>query len=197
VIERVRPRTLLLCSTLLVAVATFLISCSSGASSPTGQTPTSNTSESTAPVVPFGFRVITITVTRPDGTVEQHCVWLADDEASRERGLMGVSDSGLGGRPGMLFRFPADTTTAFWMKDTLLPLSIAWFDADGAFVSSTDMPPCPAGTGTCPSYPAARPYRLALEVPLGGLEPLGLETGSSLRAGGACAQSPGSVDVPS
>jgi uncharacterized protein len=183
VIERVRPRTLLLCSTLLVAVATFLISCSAGPSSHSGQTPTSNTSSSTAPVVPFGFRVITITVTRPDGTVEQHCVWLADDEASRERGLMGVSDSGLGGRPGMLFRFPADTTTAFWMKDTLLPLSIAWFDADGAFVSSTD--------------PAARPYRLALEVPQGGLEPLGLETGSSLRAGGACAQSPGSVDVPS
>ncbi len=138
-------------------------------------------------IAPVGFRSITITVTRPDGSTEQHCVWVADDGPSQERGLMGVTDPALGGRSAMVFSFPTDTTVAFWMKDTPMPLSIAWFDGDGAFVSSTDMQPCPAGTRSCPTYRAAGPYRTAVEVPLGRLGSLGMVAGSRLTADGtAC-----------
>ena len=69
-----------------------------------------------------------------------HCALLADTEAKRQRGLMGRRD--LAGYDGMLFVCRADTTTSFYRKDTPLPLSIAWFDAAGRFVSSTDMEPC-------------------------------------------------------
>lgn len=140
-------------------------------------------------LAPVGFRSVVLTVTLPDGSTEQHCVWIADDEASQEQGLMGVTDPELGGRSGMAFSFPSDTRVAFWMKDTPLPLSIAWFNADGGFVSSADMQPCPTGTRTCSSYSAEGPYRTAIEVPLGGLESLGLVAGSRIVIGEACSSS--------
>lgn len=186
-----RPRGLLGCIAVSVAlVASVLAGCSSGqrsSSTHSSATHSSSTQSSASSLVaPVGFRAITITITLPDGSTEQRCVWLADDDAARERGLMGVTDPGLGGRAGMVFRFPADTTSEFWMKDTLLPLSIAWFGADGAFVSRSDMEPCPAGTVICPTYAAARPYRLALEVPLGGLDQLGVAERSRVSLSAAC-----------
>ena len=138
-------------------------------------------------VAPVGFRAVTITVTAPDGTSRRHCVWLAATEQELQQGLQGVTDPELGGRSGMLFSFPDDSRVAFWMKDTVMPLSIAWFDAAGAFVSSADMEPCPAGTRSCPTRSAARPYRSAVEVPSGRLDELGLTPGSTLRLGEACA----------
>lgn len=125
----------------------------------------------------------------PDGEPVVICVLVADSAAQRARGLMEVTD--LGGYDGMLFRFPADSEGGFWMKDTILPLSIAYLDAEGAVVSTADMEPCPPGT-SCPSYPADGPYRMALEVAQGGLERLGLTRGSPARleVGGACAPLP-------
>lgn len=148
-----------------------------------------SSSPGSALVAPAGFRAVTIIITLPDGSAEQHCVWIADDEASQEQGLMGVTDPELGGRAGMVFSFPSDTRAGFWMKNTPLPLSIAWFNADGGFVSSADMQPCPTGTRTCPSYSAKGPYRTAIEVTLGGLESLGLVAGSRLVIGDECDQS--------
>ena len=88
----------------------------------------------------------------------------------------------LGGADGMLFRFGAEQDSSFWMKDTLLPLSIAFFTGDGAFVSATDMEPCRARRVTCPVYPADASYADALEVPQGGLQGLGIGSGSRLAA---------------
>ncbi|CAM8661080.1 COG1430 Uncharacterized conserved protein [Acidimicrobiia bacterium] len=137
-------------------------------------------------VAPEGFRAVTLIVTRPDGTVMYLCVWLADSQELRNRGLMRITDPDLGGKAGMVFRFDTDTTAGFWMKDTLLPLSIAWFDGDGDFVSSTSMEPCPADLKSCPSYPPAGPYRLALETMKGRLTELGLEPGSRVELGDSC-----------
>ena len=67
---------------------------------------------------------------------------------------MDVTDPELGGRSAMVFRFQGDTTSGFWMKDTLLPLSIAWYAADGTLVSTADMEPCPADTLDCPVFDA-------------------------------------------
>jgi uncharacterized membrane protein (UPF0127 family) len=74
------------------------------------------------------------------------------------------------------------------MYRTLLPLSIAWFDGRGAFVSGTDMDPCTdKDPKRCPVYPAARPYRLALETTQGGLGRLGVDADATLTVpGGAC-----------
>jgi uncharacterized membrane protein (UPF0127 family) len=92
----------------------------------------------------------------------------------------------LGGYDGMLFRFPGDTTTRFYMRNTPLPLSVAWFDGAGRYVSQADMSPC-ADVDGCPEYAASAPYRTALEVPQGHLATLGVAAGSTITIGGACA----------
>jgi uncharacterized protein len=112
----------------------------------------------------------------------ERCALLADTPEQHQRGLMGRTD--LGGKDGMLFRFDGDTSTSFYMKDTLIPLSIAWFNHEGFFVSATDMEPCPDDVG-CPTYSAGAPYQYALEVPKGGLPALGIGPGAQLVVGGA------------
>jgi uncharacterized membrane protein (UPF0127 family) len=108
------------------------------------------------------------------------CALLAATSEQHSQGLMGRTD--LAGYDGMLFRFDDDTQTSFYMKDTLIPLSIAWFDAEGRFMSTTDMPPC-GDEPVCPTYGPDEPYRYALEVPQGGLEPLGIGPGARLLIG--------------
>ena len=120
---------------------------------------------------------------RISGVTNEKCALLAETEVQRARGLMNRTD--LAGHDGMLFRFPSDTTNGFYMKDTPMPLSIAWFDAEGRFVSSADMEPC-LDRIECPTYHATRPYRFALEVAKGGLAEMGIGPGSQLTVGGTC-----------
>ncbi|HEX2850592.1 MAG TPA: DUF192 domain-containing protein [Acidimicrobiales bacterium] len=112
------------------------------------------------------------------------CALLAATDAQRARGLMQVTD--LKGYAGMLFRFATDSQGGFWMKDTPMPLSIAFFAADGSFVSATDMDPCVGKGDSCPVYSAAGAYRYALEVPKGQLPSLGVGPGSRLAVRGPC-----------
>lgn len=115
----------------------------------------------------------------------ERCALLAETEAQRQRGLMGRRD--LGGYDAMIFRFGADTTGTFYMRNVPMPLSIAWFDAGGRLVSTADMEPCPDQDG-CPQYSAAGPYRFAVEVEKGGLSRLGIGEGSVLSVGGDCSR---------
>lgn len=101
----------------------------------------------------------------------ESCVWVADTNAERARGLMHVRD--LDGRAGMVFVFDADTTGGFWMRNTPMPLQIAFFRDDGALVSTAVMAAC-GDHAQCPTYFAAGPYRYALEVPRGDLDELGV-----------------------
>jgi uncharacterized protein len=135
--------------------------------------------------VPFdGFGEAAMSVTDAEGNEVGLCVLLALVEQQRQRGLMEVTD--LAGYDGMLFAFPEDTESGFWMSNTPMPLSIAWFDAEGVLVSTADMAPCEEGAD-CPSYPPEGPYRFALEVPQGGLDALGVTANSRMAVGGACA----------
>jgi uncharacterized membrane protein (UPF0127 family) len=93
-------------------------------------------------------------------------VVVADDAGEHSRGLMGVT--GLGNLDGMLFVYPSDTESSFWMKDTLIPLDIAFFDVDGGLVDLLHMEPCLQDP--CPTYSAAGPYRYALETAAGGFD---------------------------
>jgi uncharacterized membrane protein (UPF0127 family) len=111
------------------------------------------------------------------------CALLAQTAAQHSRGLMARTD--LAGHVGMLFVFSATSSETFFMRNTPMPLSIAWFDAAGHFVSAADMAPCPDRVG-CPTYAAAKPYRYALEVPQGGLGGLGIGSGSTITVGAGC-----------
>ncbi len=126
-----------------------------------------------------GFGEVTATITAPDGEVCEVCLLSATTPEQRARGLMEVTDPSLGGYDGMLFEFPVAGPGAFWMRNTPLPLSIAYYDERGAWVSGADMEPC-EDSADCPSYPAEDSFAFALEVPQGQLSELGAVEGSTL-----------------
>jgi uncharacterized membrane protein (UPF0127 family) len=90
------------------------------------------------------------------------------------------------GYDGMVFGWRGVTETQFYMKNTPMPLSVAWFGADGRFLASVDMKPC-LRSATCPTYSPRVAYEYALEVPQGRLGAVGVGPGSMLKVGGPCA----------
>lgn len=84
-------------------------------------------------------------------------------------------------KTGMLFVFDTEQPLSFWMKDTLIPLDVLFFRADGTFVSGETMVPCQADP--CPVYVSAEPSGLALEVPAGFAAVHSIGGGWSLRRG--------------
>ena len=95
-------------------------------------------------------------------------VAVADDPAERSQGLMGIDQ--FGDVDGMLFVFPREALSGFWMKDTPVPLDIAFFGDDGALVDVLNMVPCVAEP--CLLYVPNAPFSWAVETPAGLLEPL-------------------------
>ncbi len=135
-----------------------------------------------------GFGEIGFTVGGPGPVPAEgrhtYCGLLAATTAQRQKGLMNRHD--LAGYDAMVFRFDRPTTVAFYMKDTLIPLSIAWFDPVGRYLDATSMSPCPKTTVTCRLYSAGAPYTLAVEVRAGALPQLGIGPGSTITVGGPC-----------
>jgi uncharacterized membrane protein (UPF0127 family) len=84
---------------------------------------------------------------------------LALTPAQRQRGLM---QRRVAPRDGMLFVFPTATSGGFWMKNTLVPLRIVFFDSRGRAVRSLTMTPC--REDPCRIYDPKRQYRFALEL---------------------------------
>ena len=104
-------------------------------------------------------------------------VQLATTEAAREQGLM--KRQTLAPYAGMLFIFPEPRAVSFWMKDTLLPLQIGYFDSQGILREIYSMKPLDT---TC--HNSRRSDILyALELPAGDFERLGLTIGQKLRLG--------------
>jgi uncharacterized membrane protein (UPF0127 family) len=136
------------------------------------------------PLVGFGELAITVEPPAGGGDLMAWCLLAALNAEERSRGLMTVTD--LHGYSGMVFVYAEDTQNEFYMRNTPTPLSIAWIDAAGGLVSTADMDPCANREG-CPLYPAAGPYRLAIEVPKGGLPALGIVPGAKVTLSGACA----------
>jgi hypothetical protein len=85
---------------------------------------------------------------------------LADTTALRSRGLMGVQS--LGDLDGMVFTWQNPQSISFWMKNTLIPLDIGYFDDSGALLLVLSMVPCTADP--CPTYPSESPILYALEA---------------------------------
>ena len=92
----------------------------------------------------------------------------------RRRGLM-HRESLPEGR-GMLFLFPREKLLTFWMKDTPLPLSIAFADAGGRIVRIADLTP-----NSREAVASGRPARIALEMTRGWFERNGVLVGDAIR----------------
>ena len=103
-------------------------------------------------------------------------VQIADQPAQWEQGLMHRTD--LDPDSGMLFVFPTEQQLNFWMKNTLIPLDVLYFDAGGHFISSQAMEPCRADP--CALYPSEAPARFALEMGAGFVFSRGVERGRRL-----------------
>ena len=134
----------------------MLGACGSGGAAP----PTTTVARtSTTLVDPLdGFAVVQVLVSGDPWSVA-----LADTPALRAQGLMGVTD--LGDLDGMLFLWDEDVLSGFWMRDTLIPLDVAFFTAAGVLVDLLRMEPCTADP--CPVYHPRGPYRYALETEVG------------------------------
>jgi uncharacterized membrane protein (UPF0127 family) len=108
---------------------------------------------------------------------QEIAVEIADTDAERQRGLM--NRTSLDADAGMVFLFPSETAGGFWMKNTLIPLSIAFYDADGRIVRILDMEPC--RRDPCRIYDPEVTYVGALEVNQGAFRRWNVSEGDRLR----------------
>jgi len=108
------------------------------------------------PAEPLGPYTETLRFTRAghDVTLDAE---VADEPEERAQGLM--NRQSLPDGAGMLFVWPADTETSFWMRDTVIPLSIAFVTAGGVVIDIQDMAPLSEERISAP-----QPYRYAVEV---------------------------------
>ena len=99
---------------------------------------------------------------------------VAADFSTRGRGLM--HRKSLAPNAGMLFVFDGAAIHCMWMKNTYIPLSVAFLDAQGTIVNIADMQP-----HSEQSHCAARPARYALEMNKGWFAQRGVKPGAKLR----------------
>lgn len=108
---------------------------------------------------------------------ERFRVEVADSLSEQARGLM--YRRSLPEDRGMLFVFGREDWRSFHMMNTLIPLDIMFFDAEGRLLNVHTAQPC--RTDPCQSYPSVAPARYVLELNAGKARELGLERGSRLE----------------
>ncbi|MDE2599009.1 MAG: DUF192 domain-containing protein [Rhodocyclaceae bacterium] len=119
-----------------------------------------------APAYAFGSLELTLGMYRVQAEV-------ASTDPDRQRGLMFRKD--MPESHGMLFVFPVRAQHCMWMKNTLLPLSVAFLDEEGRIINIEDMAP-QTETNHCASQPA----RYALEMNRGWFKQRGFGAGAKL-----------------
>ena len=114
------------------------------------------------------------------GSTFQVRVEIADTPEAQEVGLM--CRTAVDADAGMLFAFAGDVQEPFWMKDTLIPLSIAFIDSGWHIVSILDMKveADPANPDPRARYAPSRPNRYALEVNQGFVVQHGIDQGAQV-----------------
>ncbi len=119
----------------------------------------------------------TMTIDASGGEKVEVRVEIADNPAEQEKGLMDRTT--MSEDRGMLFVFPDEKTRIFWMKNTLIPLSIAYMDSKGRIVDIQKMaaPDKTVPDDDLPRYISAKPARYALEANEGFFKEHGVEVG--------------------
>ncbi len=123
-------------------------------------------------------RTCTITIINREGRRVSLRVEIAASETDRQHGLM--YRKSLEKNSGMLFVFTRDQYLNFWMKNTFLPLSIAYIGANGTISDMHDMEPL----DTSITYPSRYPARYALEVNRGWFAANGIVPGCRIELNG-------------
>ncbi|QIN82174.1 DUF192 domain-containing protein [Rubrobacter tropicus] len=161
----------------LVALSLLLAGCGgdSGAQSP-GAGSDGEASEPAGQTSGVTSGQETVTIEASGGESVEVRVEIADDEGEMARGLMGRT--ALAEDAGMLFVYPEERELSFWMKDTLIPLSIAFMDAEGRIVDIQEMK---ALDDRPPHYTSAEPARYALEANEGFFDERGVNVGDRAR----------------
>lgn len=98
---------------------------------------------------------------------------VAQTDPQRQQGLMFREK--MANNHGMVFVFEQPGTQCMWMKNTPLPLSVAFIDADGKIVNIEDMQP-----KTLDSHCSAKPVKYALEMNLGWFKQKNVKPGSAI-----------------
>lgn len=106
-------------------------------------------------------------------------VEIAKSDTERAVGLM--HRQSLGENAGMLFIFEDEAPRSFWMKNTYIPLSIAYLDSKRTIVEIQDMEPMPKSAyQPIPTYPSRKPAMFALEVNKGWFKKHNVQVGHRL-----------------
>ncbi len=179
------PATTLPTSTTTISTTTTTTTVAPATTLPTSTTTISTTTISTATttttVAPATTPPTPTTTTLPGGPLaafgvqrvligeEEWIVAVADQPDEQAQGLMGITD--FGGLDGMLFLWEDDVFTFFWMKDTPIPLDIAFFEESGDLIGVISMVPCEADP--CERYGPDRPFRYAVEAEPGRFDDAG------------------------
>lgn len=151
----------------VLAVVTAACGSDSEPSATVTITPASPTPASPTPAGPA------VTFKTASGETFRLTVEIADTPEERAVGLM--NRESLPEDAGMLFVWPEDTGSGFWMKNTLIPLSIAFIDAAGVIVDIRDMQPQDETLHYSPS-----PYRHAVEANQGWFAERRIEPGDTV-----------------
>ena len=168
---------------IVVVLALLLTGCSGPQADPdTGSQKTPQATGTTADKEettsgPSGLR--TLVIDASGGKKVGVRVEVADDLAEQAKGLMDRTT--LGENRGMLFVYPEERELSFWMKNTLIPLSIAFIDSERRIIDIQDMKPL---DDEPPHYVSAEPAQYALEVNQGFFERRGVKVGDSVELPG-------------
>jgi uncharacterized membrane protein (UPF0127 family) len=158
----------------LFALAFILVTAACGSSSEakqqTQKPQTTQTTEAEGPV----FQKKTIRVGKIAVEVE-----IADNDELREHGLMFRKQ--MPDNHGMLFTFEDERTLNFWMKNTLIPLSIAYIDKSHTIVDIQEMTPASDLELQPRTYPSAKPAQYALEMNKGWFKKNKVTVGQTVR----------------
>lgn len=105
-----------------------------------------------------------------------YTAYVADENATRTLGLMNTTADELADDRGMIFVFDRDEYLSFWMRNTIIPLDIAFIRSDGTIVKMHTMQPLDES-----GYPSIEPARFALEVKAGQFAQHGVVAGDHVN----------------
>jgi uncharacterized membrane protein (UPF0127 family) len=130
--------------------------------SPVTQTVTARPATASPTVVPTASQAptpIPLTAVFTNSAGEDIALSIEIADTPEERGVGLMNRESLPEDAGMLFDFGADTNSGFWMRNTLIPLSIAFISSDGEIIHIEDMEPLTEDLHFAPDL-----YRYAIEV---------------------------------
>lgn len=102
--------------------------------------------------------------------------WIMDTPSKRSEGMMFLSEKEVKADESMIFVFPDEEPRSFWMRNTLIPLDIAYLDRRGKAVSVHTMKAFDES-----GMPSKGPAMYALEMKAGAFKRLGIKAGTTFK----------------